>query len=161
METAKERLAVCDREGLWRHEPRRPPAPPEGITQIASVTSCSLDGEHSGFLAHADGWPAILQDIDLFGTADFGTALYAEAVELVRVIGDELELTQKGPDARVVPIGASRSDIDIIAMVCDREPRQPAAVVWLAGGVIERYASFSEFFRGMIAENLAEADALR
>ncbi|MFI5618560.1 hypothetical protein [Streptomyces sp. NPDC051567] len=92
METAKRRLAVSDRDKLWRHEQRRLPAVPDRIAEIATVTHCSVDPEYTDFLLHADGWSAILQDIDPFGTADFDTDAYAEAEELVRVIEDEVEI---------------------------------------------------------------------
>jgi hypothetical protein len=119
-----------------------------------------VDPEYADFLLHADGWPAILQDIDLFGTADFGTAAYAEAVELVRVIEDEVEIERGEDFSRLIPIGASRSDIDIFVMPCARKSNRLAPVIWLAGGEIERYRTFSDFFRGIIAENHAEADSL-
>ncbi|MFJ7294228.1 SMI1/KNR4 family protein [Streptomyces collinus] len=160
MERAKHRLASNDRGGLWRHEPRRPPATPEKIAEIAAVTRCPVDPEYADFLRHSDGWPAILQDIDLFGTADFGSVAYTEAEELVRVIEDELEVEQGEAFSRLIPIGASRTDIDIIVMPCTREQGRPAEVIWLAGGEIERYRTFSDFFRGMITENHAEADSL-
>ncbi|GLW12284.1 hypothetical protein Misp01_74120 [Microtetraspora sp. NBRC 13810] len=159
MEMAKRRLAISDRDGLWRNEPRRAPAAPERIAEITTVTHCTLDPEYVDFLLHADGWPAILQDIDLFGTADFGTTAYADAEELVRVIENEVEIERGANISRLIPIGVSRADIDILVMPCERDDR-PAPVIWLAGGEIERYRTFSDFFRGMIIENLAEAASL-
>ncbi|WP_437103092.1 hypothetical protein [Streptomyces sp. enrichment culture] len=160
METAKRRLAVSDRDGLWRHEPRRPPAAPERIAEITAVTRCPVDPEYADFLRHSDGWPAILQDIDLFGTADFGSAAYGDAEELVRVIESEVEIERGEGFSRLIPIGASRTDIDVLVMPCAPEQNRLAEVIWLAGGEVERYRTFSEFFRGMIAENNAEADSL-
>ncbi|RKN72694.1 SMI1/KNR4 family protein [Streptomyces klenkii] len=124
------------------------------------VTHCPVDPEYANFLLHADGWPAILQDIDLFGTADFGTAAYTEAEELVRVIEDELVIERGKNFSRLIPIGASQTDIDVLVMPCGKGSNQPAQVIWLAGGEIERYPSFSDFFRGMIYENITEADSL-
>ncbi len=48
------------------------------------MTHCPVDLEYADFLLHADGWPAILQDIDQLGTADFGTAAYVEAEDFFR-----------------------------------------------------------------------------
>lgn len=160
MELVKRRLAVSDREGLWRHESRRPPAAPERIAEITEVTHCSIDPEYVDFLLHADGWPAILQDIDLFGTADFSTTAYADAEELVHVIQDEVEICRGEDFTRLIPIGASRTDIDILVMPCVKELNRRAPVIWLAGGEVEKYRTFSDFFRGMIVENQAEADSL-
>ncbi|MGW9480762.1 hypothetical protein ACWGRK_21570 [Saccharomonospora azurea] len=119
-----------------------------------------MDPEYADFLRHADGWPAVLQDIDLFGTGDYGSDAYMEAEELVRVIEDEAEIKRGEGFSRLIPIGASRTDIDILVMPCMAESKRPAEIIWLAGGEVERYRTFSEFFRGMIAENHAEADAL-
>lgn len=160
MEKAKRRLVASDREGLWRHASRKPPATPERIAEITAVTGCPVDPEYAEFLLHADGWPAVLQDIDLFGTADFGSAAYAEAQELVRVTEDEGIVERESGSARLIPMGASRTDIDILVMPGATEIMRPAPVIWLAGGEIERYRTFSEFFRGVIAENHAEADSL-
>ncbi|MFJ6822975.1 hypothetical protein ACIQRJ_21535 [Streptomyces niveus] len=160
METAKRRLAASDREGLWRHQSRQSPAESERIADISTVTHCPVDPEYADFLLHADGWPAILQDIDLFGTEDFGGAAYIEAEGLVRVIEDEVEIERGDDFSRLIPIGASRTDIDILVMPCARVANRLAPVIWLAGGEIERYRTFSDFFRGMIAENHAEADSL-
>lgn len=124
------------------------------------MTHCSVDPEYADFLLHADGWSAILQDIDLFGTADFYTDAYAEAEELVRVIEDEVEIERGEGFTRLIPIGASRTDIDILVMPCVSDLKRPSPVLWLAGGEIERYRTFSDFFRGMIAENNAEVDSL-
>ncbi|WP_244177093.1 SMI1/KNR4 family protein [Streptomyces albus] len=160
MDAVKRRLAFNDRDGLWRHEIRRTPAAAEKIAKITTVTRCPVDPEYAEFLLHADGWPAILQDIDLFGTPDFGTAAYTEAEELVRVIEDEVEIERGDHLSRLIPIGASRTDIDILVMPCLRDPNRLAPVIWIAGGEIERYRTFSEFFRGMIVENRGEADSL-
>ncbi|MDO0914301.1 SMI1/KNR4 family protein [Streptomyces sp. DT2A-34] len=160
MVTAKQRLADSDRDGLWRHEPPRPPATPQRIAEISAVTHCPLDPEYADFLRHADGWPAILQDIDLFGTADFGSAAYAEAEELVRVIEDEVEIERGASRAPLIPIGASRTDIDILVMPWEKDLPCSGPVIWLAGAEIERYRTFSDFFRGMIAHNLKEANDL-
>ncbi|AWI29476.1 hypothetical protein [Streptomyces tirandamycinicus] len=119
-----------------------------------------MDPEYADFLLHADGWSATLQDIDLFGTADFSGVAYAEAEELVRVIEDEVEIERGADFTRLIPIGASRTDIDIIVMPCAKGLSRSAPVIWLAGGEVERYRTFSDFFRGMIAENHAEADSM-
>ncbi|MEU7377344.1 hypothetical protein [Streptomyces albidoflavus] len=160
MQAVKNRLAVSDREGIWRHEPPRPPARPASIAEISAVTQCPLDVEYADFLLHADGWPAILQDIDLFGSVDFGTSAYAQAEELVRVIEAEVDIGRGPCEGRLIPVGASRTDIDIFVVPCRMDSPSPSPVIWLAGGEIERYRSFSDFFRGMISENRSEADAL-
>lgn len=160
MEAVKRRAAANDRENLWHHESRRPPAEPQRIAEIAMVTRCPVDREYADFLAHADGWPAILQDIDLFGTTEFDSAAFVEADELVRVTEDEVMIGGRDGLVRWVPIGASRTDIDVLVMPCVSESNRSAPVIWLAGAEVERYETFSSFFRAMIAENDAEAESL-
>lgn len=124
------------------------------------MTRCPVDREYADFLERADGWPAILQDIDLFGTPDFGSPAFIEAEELVRVTADEVAIERREGFDRWIPIGASRTDIDLLVMPCVREPSRSAPVIWLAGAEIERYETFTDFFRAMIAANHAEADSL-
>ncbi|MEW1546296.1 SMI1/KNR4 family protein [Streptomyces tsukubensis] len=164
MDRVKLGLKVHDRRGLWPHEPRRPPAPPERIADIATVTRCPVDPDYADFLRHADGWPGILQDIDLFGTRDFGTATgtgaYARAEESVRTIGAVARIERDRGFSRLVPIGASRDDIDVLVLHCNGEPDRRNPVSWLAAAEVDRYPTFTDFFLAMIAANEAEADFL-
>ncbi|AZK97316.1 MULTISPECIES: SMI1/KNR4 family protein [Streptomyces] len=160
MDTVKRRLKAHDRRALWPHEPRRPPAPPERIAGIATVTLCPVDPDYAAFLRHADGWPGILQDIDLFGTRDFGTSAYADAEESVRTIQEVARIERDRGFSRLVPIGASRDDIDVLVLHGNGKPDRRNPVSWFAGGEVERYPTFTDFFLAMIAANEAEADFL-
>jgi hypothetical protein len=160
MADAKRLLRRCDVENLWRHEPPGPPAPPELVERARQTTASGIDGEYASFLLHADGWPAIMQDVDLFGTTELLGSPLQEAQELLDTVEPEvLAALNASPDS-LLPVGASRTDIDIFAMPrTNREESAP--VIWIAGLQVERYPSFTSFFRGMIEHNIKEADELR
>ena len=159
MTAAKRLVKESDTENLWRHEPPRPSASQEALRTVTERLG-PIDRAYASFLSHADGWPAIMQDIDLFGSAELLGTRFDEARELVAALEPET-LTASGldPDA-LVPIGASRTSIDIFVMPQARGARL-SPVVWIAGLEVERYVAFDDFFTGMIEHNLAEASDLR
>jgi hypothetical protein len=159
MLSAKQLLRDADQDELWRHEGPNPPASELTIRQTESSIEFPLGTEYSSFLAKADGWPAILQEIDLFGCAELTGEAFAEAIEGLRYIEPEVAEAVGLSDARTVPIGASRTGIDIAVML-DNADRAPS-VIWMAGVEIERYDGFLDFFRAMVSHNLKEVDDLR
>ncbi|MBT2442871.1 SMI1/KNR4 family protein [Streptomyces sp. ISL-36] len=120
-----------------------------------------LDSAYVSFLREADGWPALMQDVDLFGTGELlGSPALATARSLVKTLEPE-HLANSGLDPEaLLPIAASSTTIDFFVMSVVRGGA-PAPVIWIAGAEVERYASFTDFFRRMIDENLSEAESLR
>ncbi|WP_348533298.1 SMI1/KNR4 family protein [Kitasatospora sp. MAA4] len=159
MEAAKRDLAISDVDRLWRHEAPQPPASPSIIAAAQSLIDCELDSEYADFLLCANGWPAILQDIDLFGTEDFRSGGFSEARELLNLLEPEALAGDETSGVDLFPIGASRTDIDILAMPL-KGTGGPAPVIWIAGLEVERFSTFSTFFRAMIDHNLKEAEEL-
>lgn len=159
MLSAKKLLREVDLGQLWRHEGPNPPGNEEAIRRAEASIEFSLGSEYSSFLAKADGWPAILQEIDLFGCADLTGDAFADASEGLKYIEPEVAEAAGMSGARTVPIGASPVGIDIIVMLdnVDREP----SVIWMAGVEVERYESFLSFFKAMILCNLKEVNDMR
>ncbi|MFC7533807.1 SMI1/KNR4 family protein [Actinoplanes sp. GCM10030250] len=154
MMAAKQLLQRADPDELWRHEPPNPPASDEAIRRAESDLGRELDEEYAAFLRHADGWPAILQNTDLFSTAELsGGPSFTEAKELLA----DLEPHAAGGD--VFPIGASETSIDLFVML--PAEGQSSAILWLAGVEVERYGSFPEFFGAMVSHNMKEAGDMR
>ena len=58
------------------------------------------------------------------------------------------------------PIAVSRDDLDLFVMVLKKGNRY-GEIIWLAGGEIDRYESFTEFFKAMIEYNKLNAEDLR
>lgn len=159
MVDARDRVQGADAKGLWRYEEPRSPASSERLREVALGLGHSLDSEYASFLLHADGWPAFMQDVDLFGTAELLGARMDMARELLTTLEPE-GLKTSGLDRDVLlPIAASTTAIDFFVMPLAGD-NYPAPVIWFAGAEVERYSSFLEFFRAMIEENLSEADEL-
>ena len=160
MELVKREVAAADQAHLWRVEPPRDPATPQALREMERVVGRPLDPEYLSFLLHADGWPAFLQDIDLFGSNDIGSEVLSQAREVIQFL-DPGVLASSGmnPDT-ALPIGLSRTDIDIFVML-ESDANGVVPILWIAGLVVERYEGFQAFFEAMISENAGEAEAMR
>jgi hypothetical protein len=162
MLAAKELLREQDLDKLWRHEGPRPPATPEDLCEVESAIGRALDGEYMSFLRRFDGWPAFLQDIDLFGSKEFRGRRFEEARDLVEILEPEVLEASNIETDWLVPIGAARDHIDILVSL--HKPDSPdlsTPVIWLAGLEVERFDTFSIFFNTAIAYNFDEARRLR
>ncbi len=94
--------------------------------------------------------------MDLFGTKDFE----AENMSLAKMLlNTELEYDESLNDIKeyLFPIAVSRTDKDLFVMVLT-EGREYGQIIWLAGGEIERFLSFSDFFEAMIEYNKEELE---
>jgi hypothetical protein len=156
MVAAQRQVHGIDRERLWRHELPAPPASRELLGLVERRRGITLDSQYAEFLVHADGWPAFMQDVDLFGTSDLLGEPFDEAVQLLSTLEPEVVDASALDVAWLIPIGASRTDMDLFVMR-QAEGSAPTPVIWLAGLEVERYVSFEEFFQAMIEENLNEA----
>ncbi|WP_430791504.1 SMI1/KNR4 family protein [Actinoplanes sp. G11-F43] len=159
MLSAKQLLRDLDEDQLWRHESPNPPASESSIRQAESLLGFSFGAEYASFLNAADGWPAFLQEIDLFGCADLTGEAAAAARELLSYLESEAAERAGLLNGRCFPIGASSVGIDVIVMLEDA-PGEPK-VIWMAGVLIEGYESFLSFFRAMVSHNLDVAEDLR
>jgi len=154
MIAAKRILREVDVDNLWRYEAPSPPATEEAIQLAERNIGCSLDSEYASFLRQANGWPAFLQNIDLFGTDELSGPRLREARELIEL--PEVAAATGIADSRPIPIGASETSIDMF-VIFGRSGKKSSPVLWIAGVEIERYDSFLDFFRGMVSHNLKEA----
>ncbi|WHM37542.1 SMI1/KNR4 family protein [Streptomyces sp. BPTC-684] len=160
MAAAKELVRENDVENLWRYEMPRSPASQDRLQEVSLALGHGLDSEYASFLLQADGWPAIMQDVDLFGTEELMGPSMDMARELVETLEPEgLANSQLDRDA-LLPIAASTTTIDFFVMPVVGGG-QSAPVIWIAGAEVERYSSFTDFFRAMIEENISEAGDLR
>ncbi|MFS4108150.1 SMI1/KNR4 family protein [Streptomyces sp. PD-S100-1] len=160
MAAAREKVRQADADSLWRYDTPRPPASPERLREVAERLGHDLDSEYASFLLQADGWPALMQDVDLFGSEELTGPRMDLATELLKTLEPEgLRRSRIDRDA-LLPIAASTTTIDFFVMpVAEGSGSSP--VIWIAGAEVERYPSFLAFFRAMIEENLREANDLR
>ncbi|MGQ5653655.1 hypothetical protein ACUJ8H_27050 [Streptomyces sp. EKR5.2] len=160
MLAAQRQLRENDREHLWRYEQLPPPASRELLGLVQAQRGVTLDSQYAELLVRTGGWPAFMQDVDLFGTPDLLGEPFDEAVQLLSTLEPETVDASALDVASCVPMAASRTGIDLFVMPrADGSTQTP--VIWLAGLEVERYISFEEFFQAMIEANLGEAAALR
>ncbi len=157
----KQELAAVDTAGLWEHAWPRVKADEASIAEAERALGEPLDAGYRDFLLHADGWPAISQDHDLFGTEDLrGSAAFRSATER---LGHLEEMALAASAVRlddVYPIAASRHEIDIFS-IGRRGGSQPGVVIWFAGTEIDRFPTFAEFFLALVEYNRYEIEQFR
>jgi hypothetical protein len=143
----KQAFANVDKQKLWPHRLPAVAATPESITRAETVLGHRIDPRYREFLHYADGWPNVFQGADLFGTADLvGGPRMDQANEILNLLDKEGVLTRSGVNrAQVLPVAYSVPDGDTFVIV-----KGSGIVIWFAGGEIDRFASFDEFFLAMI-----------
>jgi SMI1/KNR4 family protein SUKH-1 len=155
------RLAEVDREGIWEHRLPRVAATEAQLREVERHLGAPLDPGYRGFLECAGGWPAFFQSVDLFGPEELlGNETFKHATKKLGYIEDEA-LKQSGVRREeLLPIAASSVDLDLHVMT--RKPSsRPGSIIWFAGGEVDRFPSFDEYFLAMMDYNRHEIDALR
>lgn len=151
MTGAKRLVASNDREGFAPFVPPRPPAEADHLGTVTEWAGDALGRQYVEFLRHANGWPELLHDLDLFGTSELLGAELNEALELLDMLGpgilEEAGLQQE----QLFPIGMGSASIDVFVISGMAPDARP--VIWLAGLVVERFEDFGAFFQYMTASN--------
>lgn len=166
MDRWKERLAEmlivrnelykADKGELWEYHYPEEAAELSEILLYQDKFQIKLSQDYINFLLCANGWKCFYQLVDLFGTKDFET----ENMSLAKMLlNNELEYDKSLDDIKeyLFPIAVSRTDKDLFVMVLT-EGRKNGQIIWLAGGEIERFHSFSDFFEAMIEYNKEELE---
>ena len=100
-----------------------------------------------------------MQDTDVFGIHDFiGGPRAQRAVALLDSLHD-LEALSGFGKLDVLPIAVSSDGTDVVVMTRPQNTT-PGKVLWLAGGVIDTYAGFDEWFLAMVDCNRHEYQRL-
>lgn len=141
----KQAAAEADTEGLWKHRLPAVAATEQQLRAAEHALGFGLDENHRGFLRHANGWPAMYHDVDLFGTEELASGA---GEEMLGHLEPEALLEAGVDEADLLPIAASRDDLDLFLLATPSAP-SPGAVLWFAGGLIDRFPDFVEFFRAM------------
>lgn len=155
----KQKIAEADVDGLWENTLPEVAASPDQLSALEEALGYTLHPQHREFLSHANGWRALMQRIDVFGTDDFMGGPRAErAVMLVESLHDLKELCGFS-EREVLPIAVSSSDIDVMVMTRPGTAT-PGRVIWLAGGVVDTFAGFDDWFLAMVDYNRQEYQRL-
>lgn len=155
----KQKIAEVDVDRLWVNTLPEVATSPEALRSLEAQLGYGLDPQHREFLLHANGWRAFMQYVDVFGVDDFlGGARASRAASLIDSLEDLEPLCGFGkPD--VFPIAVSSDDIDVMLMTRPHAPT-PGKVLWLAGGLVETFAGFDQWFLAMVDCNRQEYQRL-
>ena len=115
-----------------------------------------LDPGYRDFLRHAGGWPAFYQTVDLFGPDELlGSPQFAAAREALLSMEDEALAECGEAPCNLLPIAATSEDLDLF-LIAGPEAETPGQVFWYAGGLIDTFPSFTEYFLAMVDYNRDE-----
>lgn len=144
----KQEIAKIDFDGLWENTLPEVRASEEQVQFLESKLGYSVDPQYRAFLIHANGWRSFSQFIDIFGVDDLvGSARSARAIELTETLEPLEPLCGFGKND-LIPIAASSNDIDLMLMTRPHTS-DPGKVFWFAGGLIDTFTGFDEWFLSM------------
>jgi hypothetical protein len=155
----KQKIAEVDVDRLWENTLPEVAATEDQVRSLETRLGYGLAPQHREFLLHANGWRAFKQRVDVFGMDDFVSGPRAQrAVMLIESL-DDLEGLCGFGRSDVLPIAVSSDDIDVMVMTRPHT-REPGKVLWLAGGQIETFPGFDEWFLAMVDYNRHEYQRL-
>lgn len=140
----KAEMKKNDINNIWEYYDPNPPANDEKIASIKDK-GIVLDNEIIEFWKICNGWNCFYQMVDLFGTTDIFSEKMNYANTILKI---EIDNQNEFENGQLMPIAISREDMDIFAYV--KYGNSAGKIIWYAGGEIERFASFSDFFAHMI-----------
>ncbi|MDA2812568.1 SMI1/KNR4 family protein [Nocardiopsis sp. RSe5-2] len=122
----------------------------------------ALEREHGGpfpqdfrdFLLHADGWPGVYYDLDLFGSPELqGAGRWPVAEQLLAVYTGEGVMARIGLDPEgVIPVAAGDGN-DLVLLIRPGR-KDEGQVSWILGGEeyvrAEDYKAFVEFIMTLL-----------
>mgnify|MGYP002659870738 CR=1 FL=1 len=140
----KAEMRKKDIKNIWEYYEPNPPASESEIARVRNK-GLMLDEEIIEFWKNNNGWNCFYQMVDLFGTTDMFSERMNYANTILKI---EIENQNEFNGGQLLPIAISRDDMDIFTYVKDGNCR--GKVIWYAGGEIERFDSFIDFFSCMI-----------
>lgn len=148
----KQKIAEVDVDGLWKNTLPEVAASEEEIAAVEIALGYSIDSQYREFLLHANGWKAFEQNIDIFGVDDLVGGLRAHrATELIESMAPIKNLCGLN-EADMQPIAVSSDDIDVV-LIARPHLSESGKVFWFAGGLIDTFPSFEEYFLAMVDYN--------
>jgi hypothetical protein len=160
MALIKSEIAKADHQKIWPYSLPRVAAESAHMASAEAALGFEIDNGYRDFLLHADGWPAFYQSVDLFGTPELlGNERMRQAQQMLsRVERQVIESSGVAVEA-LLPIAATEQDLDLFVMTTPKSSR-PGEVIWFAGGEVQRFTSFAEYFLAMEDYNRRELAAL-
>lgn len=148
----KQKIAEVDVDRLWDNPLPGVAASPAQIQSLENRIGSVIDPQHKEFLLHANGWPSFMQHIDVLGIEDLnGGRRATRAMELIESLEPLEEICGFGKHD-LLPIAVSSDDIDLM-LIARPHTVTPGKVLWFAGGLIDSYPGFDEWFLAMVDYN--------
>lgn len=155
----KNKIAEVDIDHLWENTLPNAAASPDQLRMLESQLGYALHPQHREFLLHANGWRAFMHNVDVFGVDDFLEGPRAgAAVELIESLED-LEPLCGFARRDLLPVAVNMTGIDVMVMTRPHT-ETPGKVIWLAGGVVDTFPDFQEWFLAMVDYNRYEYQRL-
>lgn len=153
----KQAVADADKAGLWEHRLPGVAASEEEVQDAERALGFTLDARYRDFLRFANGWPAFYHDVNLFGTRELVSGMGRQELSYIEAEA----LAQAGVDAAgLLPIAVSQNDLDLFVLGMPSAPNA-GEVLWFAGGLIDRFPDFEEYFLAMADYNRLQVDRLK
>ena len=155
----KQKIAEVDSDHLWENTLPGVAASEDQLRSLEARLGHPLDSQHREFLRHANGWRAFMHHIDIFGVDDYvGGSRAMSAMELIESL-EPLKALCGFEKHDVLPVAVSSDDIDVVVMARPNTTT-PGKILWLAGGVIDTFPGFDEWFLAMVDYNRQEHERL-
>mgnify|MGYP001046789906 CR=1 FL=1 len=147
----RSQLMEADKEKLWEYHLPGLATTKDKIEKVQKKINLCLSEEYKEFLLCANGWPCFYQMVDLFGTNEL---MSDKMLRALKMLSYECENNNELLEINkyLLPVAVSRTDMDLFVMVL-KTGRRFGEIIWLAGGEIDRFESFKDFFKAMIEYN--------
>jgi hypothetical protein len=157
----KEKMREADRRQIWEYRLPRVAADERSLHAVEATFQHDLDPHYRTFLTYADGWPDFWHSADLFGTEELkGARLMELANERLSIIGDLACDEEIVRPEDLLPIAVAKHDRNVFVLVKPAH-RLHGQVIWLSGGVVDRFPNFDEFFLTMVDYNRGDLQWLQ
>jgi hypothetical protein len=155
----KQKISEVDVDSLWENTLPDLGASEEQLLSLEMWLGYDLDPQHKDFLRHANGWRGLMQDIDVLSIEDLvGGPRAGHVAELVESL-DPIEALCGLSKNDMLPIAVASTGIDVM-MMARPHTGTPGQVMWFAGGLIDTFAGFDEWFLAMVDHNREEYQRL-
>lgn len=149
----KQEMMGLDERKIWPYHLPELAATDQDISAVEACLGHRLDPRYRAFLLCANGWKAIYQTVDLFGTPDLVGGSRKQCAEMNLGLLPQGVLRGSGTSrSQLLPIAVTQHDRDLFA-ITRPQAAMPGVVIWFAGEEIDRFPTFDDFFLAMIEYN--------
>ena len=157
----KDAISKLDVDRVFKHHLPKVAASEDRIRAAETALGYALDERYVAFLRWANGWPGFFHHADLFGTEELcGSVQMESAKELISATASEVFESSGVRTDELLPIAVSSADLDLFVLMKPNSAK-PGMVIWFAGGEVQRFPNFDEFFLAMVDYNRLDYQSLK